>query len=195
MHRRLGLRYLSGWAPVDGSGVEGVIQMRVRIGAWFVVVMLLVVAGCGEEVQPVTVTGAMPSPVEETKGEHIGDPIPEWDLPFSHIRGTAYRSTLTGMSDPRVNGELEHVMDIDMVDEGDRIVGYILAEATITNDGGSWVGTGEGTTFYTKENPIHQHHIEYTLLGTGDYDGLRFAYTVEGGDYPWDLTGTIEPVD
>lgn len=168
--------------------------MRVRI-VFGLVMMLLVVAACGEEVQPVSVTGKMPAPAEEIEGDHVGDPIPGWGLPFSEIRGTVYRGTIVGMSDERANGELEHVMDIDMVDEGDRMVGYITAEVTITNDDGTWVGTGEGTTSFTKEDPAHRHLIEYTLLGTGDYDGLRYTYTLEGVDYPWDLTGTIEPVD
>lgn len=82
--------------------------MRFRV-VFRLVVTLLVVVACGEEVRPVTVTGTVSAPAEEIEGDHVGDPIPEWNLSFSEIRGTVYRGTVSGMSDERVNGELDYV--------------------------------------------------------------------------------------
>jgi hypothetical protein len=33
------------------------------------------------------------------------------------------------------------------------------------------------------------------LVGTGDYEGLQFVGNYTGVNSPWDLTGTIEPVN
>lgn len=107
-----------------------------------------------------------------------------------------YLGVFDDMTDDRVNGDFEQVMDIDLTLEGDRTTGEItVTSMTISNDGGTWEGTGEGTTTWTGTESRHAHNIGYTLIGTGNYDGLQFTFQMEGIDYPWELTGTIEPVE
>ncbi len=67
---------------------------------------------------------------------------------------------------------------------------------TITNDNGTWEGTWEGTSTFGEgaADDEHFHDVTYTLLGTGDYDGLEFVFHMEGFEHPWPLEGTISPV-
>ncbi|MDJ0959706.1 MAG: hypothetical protein QNJ88_03540 [Acidimicrobiia bacterium] len=142
------------------------------------IVAVALLAGCGGGADSVAVTGELPAPVTETEDE----------------RGTVYRGPITDMSDDRVIGDVEHVMDIEFVVDGERTTGHVtVTSVTITNEGGTWEGTGEGTTTWTTADPAHLHSLDYTLFGTGSYDGLKFTYHVEGVDYPWTITGTIEP--
>ena len=157
-------------------------------------VLLVSVVGCGSRTDPVEFSGELSEPARWIDGEKSGEPIVGVGL--SEVRGTVIRGTLTGLSDDRVNGDIEALLDIDFFVEGDRTTGLLsLTSVIITNAGGTWVGTGEGTTTWTRTDPEHLHSIDHTLLGTGDYEGLQLTYHVEGVDYPWDLTGTIEPVD
>ena len=156
-------------------------------------VSLVLIAGCGASEEPVNVTGEFFAPEEEIEGERSGETIP--GIGLSIYRDRIYRGAQSGLSDDRVNGEMEHVADMEFIVEGDRTTGYITAtRVTIVNEGGTWVGTGDGTTTWTTGDTQHVHSLDYTLLGTGDYEGLRFIYYVEGIDYPWQVTGTIEPV-
>ncbi len=140
------------------------------------------------------VTGQYEAPDEYIDGELWGDPIP--GAGYEHGRGTIIRDTGSGLSDDRVNGDLEALMDIDIFVEGYRTTGLIsMPRVTITNDGGTWEGTATGVTTWTTTEPLHRHYIHFTLLGTGDYEGLRFTYLLEGINYPWTVNGTIEPVD
>ena len=82
-------------------------------------------------------------------------------------------------------------MDADVQDEGDTCVLYFTGTETITNDNGTWEGTstfGEGAA-----DDQHFHDVTYTLLGTGDYDGLEFVFHLQGVELPWPLEGTISP--
>jgi hypothetical protein len=65
--------------------------------------------------------------------------------------------------------------------------------SVITNDGGTWQGTFTGTTTRSETEPAHVHHLDLVFIGTGDYDGLRFVAEMDGTDYPWDVTGQVEP--
>ena len=148
----------------------------------------------GEPTDVVAVTGQYPTPDEYIDGEQWGEPIP--GAGYEHGRGTVIRHTDNGLSDDRVNGDFEALMDIDIYVEGDRTAGLMnMTGVTITNDGGTWEGTGVGTTSWTASQLGHRHHFHFTLLGTGDYEDLQFRYHVEGIDFPWTVTGTIEPVD
>lgn len=144
--------------------------------------------------EAVVVTGLYPQPNEYIDGEQWGEEIQ--GTGFEHSRNTIIRMTDDGLSDDRVNGDFEALMDIDVFVEGDRTVAVLTMNSVkITNDGGAWGGTGTGVSTWTTSNPAHSHYFHYTLLGTGDYEGLQFKYHVEGIDMPWAVTGTIEPVD
>lgn len=157
-------------------------------------VLIVLITGCSGSVEPVEVTGGLPEPAREIPGEESGDPIGGGRL--SQVRGTIYLGPWDDLSDSRVVGEAEHVMDIDFVVEGDRTTGFVtVTSLTISNDGGTWEGTGEGTTTWTATDPDHLHSLDYTLTGTGDYADLVFTFHAEGVDFPWAITGTIEPVD
>ena len=121
----------------------------------------------------------------------------EYATPDEYIDGdpTIIRATDNSLSDDRVNGDYEGLMDFDLFVDGDRSTGLItMPRVTITNDGGTWEGTAVGISTWTTSEPEHRHYIHHTLLGTGDYEGLQFTYLLEGVDYPWTVTGTIEPV-
>jgi hypothetical protein len=43
--------------------------------------------------------------------------------------------------------------------------------------------------------PEHMHDLDCTMVGAGGYQGLRFVFTIKGGDVePWQMTGQIEPI-
>ncbi len=122
----------------------------------------------------------------------------QYEAPDEFIDGdpTIIRATDNGLSDDRVNGDYEGLMEIDIFVDGDRSTGLItMPQVTITNDGGTWEGTATGVSTWTTSEPEHRHYIHHTLFGTGEYAGLQFTYVLEGTDYPWTVTGTIEPVD
>ena len=151
-------------------------------------------AAGGERPEAVRVTGMVPAPEQVIPGELGGAPVDGSGEPWSTMRGTVFRGTWSDMSDERVAGDFEHVMDVDVVAEGERFVGYITAtRMVITNAAGTWEGTGSGTGIWTAGQAVHHHVLDYVLDGTGAYTGLRYRYQMEGYDYPWDLTGAIEP--
>lgn len=156
---------------------------------------LSVLAGCSGDAEPVEVSGPWPGPTETVPGEFYGDPIPGSGETFTKQRGTIYRGTFSDFSDDRVNGSNESVINSDLSKVGDTFVGEVWGTATIVNDGGTWEGTWEGTSTFTEEKPGHFHDLDFTLIGTGDYEGLRFVCHAEGIAYPWSMTGTIEPVE
>ncbi|MDJ0665036.1 MAG: hypothetical protein QNJ75_10765 [Acidimicrobiia bacterium] len=122
----------------------------------------------------------------------------QYAAPDEYIDGdpTIIRATDNGLSDDRVNGDYEGLMEIEIFVDGDRSTGLItMPRVTITNDGGTWEGTATGVSTWTTSEPEHRHYIHHTLLGTGDYEGLQFKYLLQGIDYPWTVTGVIERVD
>ncbi len=144
--------------------------------------------------ETVVISGMLDAPAEYINGEQWGEPIP--GTGFAHARGTVIRSPITTLSDDRVNGDFAAVMDLDFFAGDDRMTGLIgMTSVTITNSRGTWEGTAAGTTTWTTADPEHMHNIHYTLLGTGDYEGLQFSFHTRGVDYPWTVTGTITAVE
>jgi hypothetical protein len=60
------------------------------------------------------------------------------------------------------------------------------------NELGAWAGVISGTTTWSDTAPASVHVMDLDYLGAGDYEGLRFKGIIEGSDYPWTITGTIE---
>jgi hypothetical protein len=126
-------------------------------------VLLVLLAACGSEAEPVAVTGVIQGDAETVSGEFSGEPIEGAGESWTSARDVVYRGVFADMSDDRVNGEIEHVMDMDLTAEGDRFIASLtITSMSITNDGGTWEGTGEGTSAWT-ENGLHVHNINYTL--------------------------------
>jgi len=98
-------------------------------------------------------------------------------------------------SDDRLVGTSELTIECDTSEDGGTTIAECAGPNIITNDGGTWEGTCEGTSTWTTSEPDHVHVFDCTYLGTGDYQGLRFVRHLEGIDYPWPYTGRIEPVD
>ena len=98
-------------------------------------------------------------------------------------------------SDERLVGRTELAIECDITEDGDTTIANCSGPNIITNDGGTWDGTCEGTSTWTTAEPEHVHDFDCTYLGTGNYDGLRFVQHMEGIDYPWPYTGQIERVD
>ncbi len=137
-------------------------------------VLLVLVAACGGETEPVEVSG-------NTGGfSESGDSFSE--------EGLTYTGNWTDVSDERLQGQNEAVTFCKWISEGERSA---ECEGTfeIMNDGGTWEGAFTGTSLGGV------HNIQGTLLGTGGYEGLQFTYQLEGVGFPWTITGTIEPVD
>jgi hypothetical protein len=65
----------------------------------------------------------------------------------------------------------------------------------LTDDGGTWERTFSGTSTWSTTDPAHVHDMDFEFVGTGEYEGLRFVATMEGTDYPWSVTGQLEPID
>lgn len=177
--------------------------MRRLIAAMAAAAMALALTGCGgDSEEPVEVTG-MTAEAEtaidaEAVGEVFGDgPCVDqqdwagaiWRLTWTYGEG----SGSNWVSDERVAGDMEFSMDADYRDEGDTCVAYFTGTATIINDHGSWEGTWEGTSSFGAGagDDQHLHDLDYTMQGSGDYDGLAYTYNVRGMAYPWPVTGTI----
>jgi hypothetical protein len=97
-------------------------------------------------------------------------------------------------SDARLVGTYKLQIECDITEDGDTTIADCTGPNTLTNDGGTWDGACEGTSTWTSTEPDHVHVFDCTYLGSGDYAGLRFTQHMEGIDYPWSYTGTIEPV-
>jgi len=153
---------------------------------------------------PAEVTGEFYPPDEEIPGEQVGESFS--DGPCSgmrDIRGLVYRSTWRygervgagWLSDPRLVGHYEHSLSIDLEPEGGRCVGTITGTFVVTGERGSWQGTVTGSTSWRPpDTGVHQHELDYTALGSGEFQGLRLTFHVTGSEYPWSLTGKIESV-
>ena len=92
-------------------------------------------------------------------------------------------------------GGLPGSVERGFTQDGEATTGVCSGTVTISNDGGTWEGTTEGTTLWTTSDPTHVHELDATFLGTGDYAGLRLVTHAEGTGTPWTLTGRIEPID
>lgn len=98
------------------------------------------------------------------------------------------------MSDDRVSGATTQEIHCDRVWEYEDATSVdCRTTMTISNGGGAWEGVVIGTSSWTRDNPLHVHHMSGTLVGTGGYEGLRFVMRMDGSDYPWSVAGTIEP--
>lgn len=155
--------------------------------------VVILATGCGSVAEAVEVTGDTGVPLQ-VPGQWSGDAPEGAGIGGLHLRGTVYRMTY-GLSDERVNGECEVLVNIDFEVQGETVIGDVWGTATITNDRGTWEGSVTGTTSFPKGSPVHTHRIEQTLLGAGEYEGLRFVEVLEGTDFPWTITGRIEPID
>ena len=123
------------------------------------------------------------------------------DIETVEVTGTTGTESEPGIfldgtsSDERLVGRTELAIECDITEDGDTTVADCSGPNVITNEGGTWDGTCEGTSTWTTSEPDHVHVFDCTYLGSGDYDGLRFVQHMEGIDYPWPYTGQIEPVD
>lgn len=96
-------------------------------------------------------------------------------------------------SEPRVSGEGTNDPSCELTEDGDRTIGYCTVTSASTNDEASWKGGCTGTTTWTVTDPDHIHDFDCTMIGTGDYAGLRFREHISGGNaMPWEFTGQIE---
>ncbi|WP_062524301.1 hypothetical protein [Demequina rhizosphaerae] len=141
------------------------------LGAAAGAAILLALSGCGGDSgdYPVEVTG-------QTECDSLGT------LPTCQ----------DDMSDARVTGENEIILNIDSLGAETASSG----SAVLTNDGGTWEGTIEGTRTESDEaEDGYCYDFTAELVGTGDYDGLAYSATYTGCDLPWEVTGTIDEVE
>lgn len=125
-------------------------------------------AGCGDDVETVEVVGTVTCTRVEFRSE--------LDVSYRCEGET---------SDPRVSGTAEVAVIFEQRPPGTEMWGSFV----LTNDGGTWRGDWTGEI-----DSESFHVVDGVLLGEGDYDGLQYDTRWEGVIYPWDVTGTIEPV-
>ncbi len=137
-------------------------------------ILLLLSAGCSSEPEVAEVSGSTGTATES------GSVFSE--------EGKTYLADWIDVSDDRVKGETEAIVFCEVISEEEEAA---ECEGTfmIVNDGGTWEGRYSGTTIQ------NVHDFQGTLIGTGDYEGLQFTYRLQGTEFPWDITGTIQPVN
>jgi hypothetical protein len=162
--------------------------------------MILAVAGLmltacgGDDVADIVEVTGTSTGVQIQDGTMSGPALPTTGWEATTLRDSVYVYTNV-MSDARVSGEQETTVNCDFVEDGEAVIGDCWGTLTIENDGGTWDGTFTGTTTWSLSEPDHVHVIDPTFVGTGDYDGLRYVMVAEGTDYPWAVTGRIEPAE
>ena len=160
--------------------------MKTTVALSVAVPALLLAAACGgSEDEVVEVTGTT-SCVDVKDGVGTGEGM--------GFENAVYECTMD-VSDERLVGVSETTNSCDFSEDGETTLGDCRGTAVIATDGGTWDGTFSGTTTWSTTGPAHVHHMDLFFTGTGDYDGLRFVAEMDGVDYPWDVTGQIEPAD
>jgi hypothetical protein len=124
-----------------------------------------------------------------------GEPLPGTNLPGS-VMESVVTCPMSEMSDDRLSGTAESEFRCEYSNRDGEIVAECVSNTVVTNDGGTW--HEEGGTFMITGTEIGVQGVvaqEGVRVGTGDYEGLQFAYRIEGIEhtYPWPITGTIEP--
>jgi len=97
---------------------------------------------------------------------------------------------LSGLSRFRINAHAK---------PGTYAMGPIAASVFLKNDGGSWVGTGQGyqDPAATGGAPAAGHHFQLAMEGQDGYEGLTAVVTLDQPDEysPYEVTGAIMPLD
>jgi hypothetical protein len=146
----------------------------------------------------VEVTGKTYGTVTESYEEAYGPKL--WgsqDAGGAVNLGQVYAGTWE-TSDERLNGDDEVVISCGIYapSQGEQTyVGHCWGTDRLTTEGGVWEGFTFGTSIWSKSEPAHVHDLNTVLYGTGEYEGLVFVGKMTGANPPWDLTGTIEPVE
>lgn len=150
---------------------------------------------------PAEVTGEFYPPDEEIPGKKAGKKFTagpcfgRWDTVGLVYRGRwnyGQQVGVTWLSDPRLVGEVEHSIDVDLEPKGGRCVGVVTGTFSVTSEQGSWQGTLTGSTSWKPpDTGVHHHELDYSAKGTGAYQGLRLTLHASGSEYPWSVTGRI----
>jgi hypothetical protein len=151
---------------------------------------LAVAVACSGQAVPVDVEGTTGECTEQGttwSGESVGGVLP----------GTILERTVTcpavTMSDERVSGAYESKFRCTFSEDGERFIGSCTQDTTLTNEGGAWSESGGAFTVTVVPGEPSTIVESGSRQGSGEYDGLRFVYRVEAsGDYPWQITGTLE---
>lgn len=165
-----------------------------RFGA--VGTLLLLATACSNNPGSVDVTGETGICVI-VDTQFSGEPLTGVNLPGRFVEATVECAN-SEMSDSRLSGPVTSEFRCEYSDKDGVIVADCVADSVVTNDGGTW--REDGGTFTITGTEIGVQGVvaqEGIRVGTGDYEGLQFAYRMEGVEhtYPWEITGTIEPTD
>ncbi len=143
----------------------------------------------------IDVTGTLEAvgPVEVTATESCRDAGSVSRGPAIDGYAATYRGGILDCSDvasdPRVGGTSRVTVDIDQRADGSA---DLRTTWVITNDAGTWEGTGVGTV----DIGYTTHRVAFELEGTGDYAGFRYAGSLVSEDgRESTITGLIEPID
>lgn len=118
--------------------------------------------------------------------------------PGSGLGGSVLERTIVcpqrTMSDERLSGRVEGSFRCEFVMEGDVAVGDCVKIMETVNDAGTWVETDGSLTLHVENGALADAVDVGVQVGTGDYEGLQFRYETGGTNYPWEITGVLEPV-
>jgi hypothetical protein len=153
--------------------------------------LLVAVSGCASEEFPIEATGDT-GQCQELDTVWSGEPIDDI-VPGSTLERTVRCYGMT-MSDARLVGDVEIAFRCAFTDEGDSAVGECIQESVVTNDEGSWRDEDGTMTIVVGPGEPSRVVQDGIRIGSGGYDGLRFAYHVEsdGDGYPWPISGSID---
>jgi len=158
-------------------------RMTATIAMVIALPALLAAACGGNDDEVVEVTGTTTC-VDVVDGVGTGEGM--------SFRDAVYECTMD-VTDGRLVGVTETVNSCDFSEDGEATLGECHGKSVITNDDGTWEGTFTGTTTWSATEQDHVHHMDLVFIGTGEYEGLRFVAEMDGVDYPWDVTGHVEP--
>lgn len=164
--------------------------------AGLTVAILVLVVACSSSTEAIEVNGNT-GMCTNSGTRFSGEPLAGTRLPGSLVE-TVVNCPMNEMSDDRLVGTTESEIRCEYSDQDGEIVAECVSSSVVSNDGGTW--REDGGTFTITGTDIGVQGLvvqEGVRVGTGDYEGLRFLYRIEGVEhtYPWPITGTIEPTD
>lgn len=100
---------------------------------------------------------------------------------------------IDSMSDARVSGT--EVGKVRLIETGlpNEIAIAFDGPVTLTNDKGTWRGTGKGATVLTDPSGESLSYGRLEYRGEGAYKGLRYVEMIAGNDQTLEVSGWIEP--
>lgn len=167
-------------------------RLHHHVTAGLLLGLVLVVAGCSSNGTRVTGNTGM---CTETGSAWSGDPVPGGIVPGSVLERDV-DCTGRSFTDARLDGDTTIHFRCEFTAQDGGATGHCNGQLTATNEGGTWFDPNASITISVTPGEPSKIVEEGVQVGTGDYEGLQFAYHTESvaSGYPWPVSGTIQPV-